>query len=117
MTMEELLFDAEGRLRSNALSTYKVPDIYAAPARLEVHALAAPAHPAALLGSKAVGEPPLMYGIGAYFAVRDAVRQARPDAAFPFSAPITPEKVLLALYGDSFRARRAAAAGADATSS
>jgi len=117
MTMEELLFDAEGRLRSNALSTYKVPDIYAAPARLEVHALAAPAHPAALLGSKAVGEPPLMYGIGAYFAVRDALRQARPDAVLPFSAPITPEKVLLALYGDSFRARRAATAGADATSS
>jgi xanthine dehydrogenase large subunit len=28
MTMEEILFDKEGRLRSNALSTYKIPDIY-----------------------------------------------------------------------------------------
>jgi xanthine dehydrogenase large subunit len=108
MTMEELLFDADGRLRTNALSTYKVPDLYAAPARLEVHALEVAGPKAAIFGSKAVGEPPLMYGIGAYFAVRDAVRQARPGAAFPFAAPITPEKVLLALYGDTFHARRAA---------
>jgi len=28
MTMEELLYDKEGKLISNALSTYKIPDIY-----------------------------------------------------------------------------------------
>src|SRR5690606_1593535 len=31
MTLEEIVFDEKGKLRSNALSTYKVPDIYAAP--------------------------------------------------------------------------------------
>jgi xanthine dehydrogenase large subunit len=98
MTMEELLFDGEGRLRTGALSTYKVPDIYAAPERLEVHFLDVEGEPHAILGSKAVGEPPLLYGIGAYFAVRRAVRAANPAAGLAFSAPITPEKTLLALY-------------------
>src|SRR5206468_12358485 len=28
VTMEEVVFDDQGKLRSNALSTYKVPDIY-----------------------------------------------------------------------------------------
>ncbi len=109
MTMEELLFDTEGRLRTNALSTYKVPDVYAAPARLEIHALDTEGPPTALFGSKAVGEPPLLYGIGAYFAVRDAVLQANPAARFAFSAPITPEKVLMALHGERFRTARSTA--------
>jgi xanthine dehydrogenase large subunit len=42
-----------------------------------------------------------MYGIGAYFAVRNAIRAAKPGIAFPFCAPLTPEKVLLALYGET----------------
>jgi xanthine dehydrogenase large subunit len=28
MTMEEITYDDKGKLRSSALSTYKVPDIY-----------------------------------------------------------------------------------------
>ena len=40
-----------------------------------------------------------MYGIGAYFAIRNAVRAFNPDAELPFDAPFTPEKALLALYG------------------
>src|SRR5262249_29635836 len=99
MTMEELVFDDAGRLRTNALSTYKVPDIHAAPAHLEFHALGAPGPAAAIFGSKAVGEPPLLYRIGAHFAVRDARLQATRKAEFPSAAPITPEKVLLALHG------------------
>ncbi len=99
MTMEEVVYDDNGRLLSNALSTYKVPDIYAAPARMDIQFLEAEGSPYAIYQSKAVGEPPLMYGIGAYFAVRNAIRAARPNGEMPFSAPITPEKVLLALYG------------------
>ncbi|HQR00369.1 MAG TPA: hypothetical protein PLA61_05975, partial [Ferruginibacter sp.] len=52
----------------------------------------------AILKSKAVGEPPLMYGIGAYFAIRNAVLAFNPSAKIPYSAPITPEKVLMSLY-------------------
>ncbi|SNC67873.1 xanthine dehydrogenase large subunit [Hymenobacter gelipurpurascens] len=100
MTLEELVFNDEGRLLSNSLNSYKIPDLYSAPKVLDVHFLDTPGHPNAIMRSKAVGEPPLMYGIGAYFAVRDAIRNFRPGATLPFSAPITPEKVLLSLYPD-----------------
>lgn len=98
MTLEELSYNTEGRLLSNSLNSYKIPDIYAAPAVLDVQFLDTPGHPRAILGAKAVGEPPLMYGIGAYFALRAAVRAFRPEGVLPFSAPMTPEKVLLGLY-------------------
>jgi len=98
MTLEELIYNDEGRLLSNSLNSYKIPDLYSVPRHLPVHFLDTPGHPRAILRSKAVGEPPLMYGIGAYFAVRDAIRAFRPGHRPDFSAPITPEKVLLNLY-------------------
>lgn len=98
MTMEELVYDKEGKLRSNALSTYKVPDIYSAPKEIIIHALETQKENAAVFQSKAVGEPPLMYGIGAYFALRQAVLAFNPNASLAYDAPMTPEKVLMGLY-------------------
>lgn len=98
MTMEEVVYDKAGRLRSNALSTYKVPDIYSVPKEIAIEPLKTEQDNLAIFRSKAVGEPPLMYGIGAYFALRNAVRAFNPTANIPFDAPMTPEKVLLALY-------------------
>ena len=48
-----------------------MPDIYFTPKTLEVKPLSTTPDPLALLGSKALGEPPLMYGIGSYFASVD----------------------------------------------
>jgi len=98
MTMEEIVYDKEGRLRSNALSTYKVPDIYSAPKEITIHPLETQKENLAVFQSKAVGEPPLMYGIGAYFALRNAVKAFNPSANIPYDAPMTPEKVLMNLY-------------------
>ncbi|MFN8248381.1 MAG: molybdopterin cofactor-binding domain-containing protein [Ferruginibacter sp.] len=98
MTMEEIVFDAEGRLRSNALSTYKVPDIYSVPKELDIHFLETSNDNLAIFRSKAVGEPPLMYGIGTYFALRNAVKAFNPASDIGFAAPMTPEKVLMGLY-------------------
>jgi xanthine dehydrogenase large subunit len=98
MTMEEVVYDDNGKLRSNALSTYKVPDIYSVPKEIAIDFLQTPHDNLAIFRSKAVGEPPLMYGIGAYFALRNAVRAFNDKGQFPFSAPMTPEKVLMALY-------------------
>lgn len=98
MTLEELVYDAKGRLRSNALSSYKIPDIYAVPKVLDIVPLDTQRDNLAVFRSKAVGEPPLMYGIGAYFAIRNAIRAFRPAASPAFDAPFTPEKVLLQLY-------------------
>lgn len=98
MTMEEIIYDSAGRLRSNALSTYKVPDIYSVPKAIAVDFLQTDKDNLAIFRSKAVGEPPFMYGIGTYFAIRNAIKAFNPSAIIPFDAPITPEKTLLALY-------------------
>lgn len=98
MTMEEIVYDKEGKLRSNALSTYKVPDIYSVPKEITIHSLETEKDNLAIFRSKAVGEPPLMYGIGAYFALRNAVKAFNPSATIAYDAPMTPEKVLMNLY-------------------
>jgi xanthine dehydrogenase large subunit len=98
MTMEEVFYDTQGKLRSNALSTYKVPDIYSVPKDIDIVPLETERNNLAIFNSKAVGEPPLMYGLGAYFAIRNAVKAFKSDAFVAFDAPITPEKVLMNLY-------------------
>ena len=103
MTMEEVVYNTEGKLLSNALSTYKIPDIYSVPRVLDVHFLQTKGHPMAIKGSKAVGEPPLMYGIGAFFAIRNAILAFNPKATVPYVTPMTPEKVLMGLYSGANR--------------
>ena len=98
MTMEEIAYDEQGRLLSNALSTYKVPDLFSVPDEIEMVPLETAGHEMAVLKSKAVGEPPLMYGIGAYFAIQNAIMAFNPDYRMRFHAPMTPEKVLMSLY-------------------
>ena len=102
MTMEELLYNKDGKLMTNALSTYKVPDIYSVPKEIRVHFLETDKDNLAIFKSKAVGEPPLMYGIGAYFALRNAIKAFNPNAQIEFDAPMTPEKVLMNLYSTSY---------------
>lgn len=98
MTLEEIIYNDQGRLVSNALSTYKVPDIYSVPKVINIQHLETEGHELAINKSKAVGEPPLMYGIGAYFAIRNAVKAFNPDVDLAVNAPYTPEKVLMDLY-------------------
>jgi xanthine dehydrogenase large subunit len=98
MTLEELLYDSAGRLRSNTLSTYKIPDIYSVPKEIAIEPLQTDQDNLAIFRSKAVGEPPFMYGIGTYFALRNAIKAFNPTSPIAFDAPMTPEKVLLGLY-------------------
>ena len=98
MTMEEIAYDEQGILLSNALSTYKIPDIFSVAQDIEVLPLETEGNEMAVLKSKAVGEPPLMYGIGAYFAIQNAIQAFNPNYKLNFHAPMTPEKVLMGLY-------------------
>lgn len=100
MTMEEISYNEDGRLLSNALSTYKVPDIFSSPKIIETIPLETEGNDLAIQKSKAVGEPPLMYGIGTYFAIQQAVKAFNPKYQLKFHAPFTPEKVLMGLYED-----------------
>ncbi|RME03245.1 MAG: xanthine dehydrogenase [Planctomycetota bacterium] len=98
MTVEELKYDNNGRLLSSNLATYKAPDLHFMPKELHVEFLEDSYNPSAPYGSKAVGEPPLMYGIGAFFAIREAMKAGASTKNFNFIAPLTPERVLTQLY-------------------
>jgi xanthine dehydrogenase large subunit len=107
MTMEEVVYDELGKLRSNALSTYKIPDVYSVPKTIEFIPLETERENLAIFNSKAVGEPPLMYGIGAYFAIRNAVCAFNSESSPAFDAPFTPERVLMNLYSETAKKMKA----------
>jgi xanthine dehydrogenase large subunit len=96
LTTEELVWDAKGRLRTHAPSTYKIPAISDRPAIFNVALWDAPNREPTVYRSKAVGEPPFMLGISAHLALRDAVSATGPQ--WPdLHAPATPEQVLAAV--------------------
>ncbi|HWC84483.1 MAG TPA: xanthine dehydrogenase molybdopterin binding subunit [Pseudonocardiaceae bacterium] len=110
LTLEDLRWHPEnGRLLTQAASTYKLPSFSEMPETFNVHLLPNATEEGAVYGSKAVGEPPLMLA----FSVREALRQAA--AAFgpagtsvDLGSPATPEAVYWAL--EDARARQAQAA-------
>ncbi|MCM1984246.1 hypothetical protein, partial [Lyngbya confervoides] len=93
-------FTSQGKLLSKNLTTYKIPDIFFMPQQLEIQFRERENQFLTPYGSKAVGEPPLMYGIGVFFAIRHAMRAFRPNAKLTFKTPLTPEQVLCALYAE-----------------
>ncbi|MFZ5678023.1 MAG: xanthine dehydrogenase molybdopterin binding subunit [Pseudomonadota bacterium] len=98
LTTEELVFDKEGRLRTHAPSTYKIPCASDVPADFRVKLFASPGNPAnTIYRSKAVGEPPLMLALSVFSAITDAVAALKPGTAPPLEAPATPEAILKAV--------------------
>lgn len=95
-TCEEILWDDAGHLLTHSLASYKIPDIYASP-QIEVTLLQGTPNHYGPGNSKAIGEPPLIGGLGSYFALRNALKASNPSMNIPFSIPLTPEKVLMAI--------------------
>ncbi|MDA0267486.1 MAG: xanthine dehydrogenase molybdopterin binding subunit [Cyanobacteria bacterium] len=97
LTMEELVWAADGRPLVTAPSTYKIPTISEIPEQFNVHLLTRASQDGTIYGSKAVGEPPLLLA----FSVRQALRAAA--IAFgetdwvPLASPATPEAILHAI--------------------
>ena len=104
LTMEELVWDPNGRLRTVAPSTYKIPTISEVPDALtgqfSTTLLDNAAQPGVIYGSKAAGEPPLMLAISVREALRDAVAAfaTKPShAPISLACPSTPEAILRAV--------------------
>ena len=98
LTIEELLWDSQGRVSTGGASTYKLPSWSEVPETFEVNFLERAAQPGVILGSKAVGEPPLMLAISVREAIRDAVGAfGDGSAAVTFPSPATPERVFFAV--------------------
>ena len=104
LTIEDLRFNPQGHLLSKDLATYKIPDVSFMPSAIDIRFLEDSGKAGGPYGSKAVGEPPLMYGIGVLFALRHAMRAYRPQGTFPLVTPLTPERVLCQLYAKEMEA-------------
>ena len=100
VTLEEIIYNSDGRLLTDNLSTYKVPDINFTPKDIEIEFLENSYNKPGPMNSKAIGEPPFMYGIGAYFAIRNAVESFNGRKEMKYEAPLTPERVLMNLYNN-----------------
>ncbi len=96
--LEDLRYAADGTLLTDTLSTYKLPDLRFMDFPVRIDFLEDALNPLAVLGSKAVGEPPLIYGVAGYFALLDALKAARPGAGF-YDLPLTGERALDYLTG------------------
>ena len=98
LTTEELVWDARGRLTTHAPSTYKIPACSDRPRIFNVALWGQPNAEETVGKSKAVGEPPFMLGISAFFALSDAVAACGDGSVYPaLDAPATPERVLMAV--------------------
>jgi xanthine dehydrogenase large subunit len=108
LTSEELWWDGEGRLRTHAPSTYKIPAAPDVPEAFHVRLFSGRNREPTIYRSKAVGEPPLMLAISVFHALRDAVSACGDGAGAPaLDAPATPERVLAAIEELRERARHA----------
>ncbi|MGC1503410.1 MAG: xanthine dehydrogenase molybdopterin binding subunit [Sulfitobacter sp.] len=96
LTTEELVWDAQGVLKTHAPSTYKIPACADRPDIFNVALWDKPNPAQTIYRSKAVGEPPFMLGISALMALGDAVATCGP-AYGDLQAPATAEAVLAAV--------------------
>lgn len=109
VTLEDLVYDRHGQLLSDSLSTYKLPNGSFLPDQFNIEFIEDASTPGGPLKSKAVGEPPFMYGIAAFFAIQKAIdafteqqSTGNDKSRNEMVSPMTPERVLLALYPDAY---------------
>ena len=96
LTMEELVWDDKGALKTHAPSTYKIPGVADRPEIFNVALWDGENASDTIYRSKAVGEPPFMHGISVLMALSDALAQC--SATYPaLDAPATPEQLLMTL--------------------
>ena len=93
LTREELYWNQDGILKTHSPDTYKIPTLGDAPLHFHVRLLDVTENvDDTIHGSKAVGEPPFLHGIGVLGAIRHAI-----GGRVELGVPATPEAVLKAL--------------------
>jgi xanthine dehydrogenase large subunit len=97
LTTEEIWWNDRGELGTHAPSTYKIPVCSDLAPDFRVALMQNSANREnTIYRSKAVGEPPLMLGLSAFHAIRDAIATEE-NPAPNLQAPATPEAILRAL--------------------
>uniref|UniRef100_A0A1Y1M1D6 Xanthine dehydrogenase n=1 Tax=Photinus pyralis TaxID=7054 RepID=A0A1Y1M1D6_PHOPY len=100
-TLEEMVYSPKGVMFTRGPGAYKIPGFADIPQEFNVSLLKGAPNPRAVYSSKAVGEPPLFLASSVYFAIREAIKDARRDAGlsatnFKFTAPATSAKIRMA---------------------
>ena len=104
MTIEEAVWGDRdhpwvrpGFLHTRGPGTYKIPTANDIPVQMNVSLLQDAPNPHAVASSKAIGEPPLFLGSSVFFAIKNAIYNARKgegkEGFFPLHSPATPEKI------------------------
>lgn len=96
-TAEDLVYNNAGELLSYSPTTYKIPNITDIPERFNVAFMDNDGNAKNILGSKAVGEPPLMLGISAWAAAKHALGCVAGPRGVDLKLPATNEEVLMCL--------------------
>ncbi|MBI4508266.1 MAG: xanthine dehydrogenase molybdopterin binding subunit [Deltaproteobacteria bacterium] len=97
VTLEELAWDASGRLATRGASTYKLPSAGDIPEEFNVRLLERATEPSVVHGSKAVGEPPFMLAFSVREALREAIAAVGTGGIVELPLPSTPESVYWAI--------------------
>jgi xanthine dehydrogenase large subunit len=96
-TMEEIPVNAKGKNLADTLSTYKVPAFNDKPYNFYVELIPSDNMHASIFGSKGIGEPPLLYGLATYFAIKNAIESISGHSTqCRLKNPATPEQIVLA---------------------
>ena len=97
-TCEEVKFTGEGELMTANPSTYKIPSARDVPEDFRIEFVENSAYPPNVRSSKAVGEPPLLLGLCAWTAIKNALSYAGSKGApVPLNLPATGEEILRVL--------------------
>lgn len=97
-TSEECKWDEKGNLLNHSPDTYKIPTVRDIPETFNVKLLEGYPQPNTIRRSKAVGEPPFMLGMSAWFAIKDAISSLKNYEKEPqIDIPATNEAILLAV--------------------
>lgn len=101
-TLEEMVYSTTGAVMSKGPGVYKLPGFADIPAELNVSLLKGASNPRAVYSSKAVGEPPLFLASSIFFAIRNAIADARREEnlneKFDLVSPATAARIRVACH-------------------
>ena len=99
LTMEEVVWDKSGKLKTFSPSTYKIPAITDTPDKFNVEIFKKGSNVENVVNKqKTTGEPPLMLAMSVFFAIKDAIASVSNYEKTPkLDAPATPEKILMSI--------------------
>ncbi len=94
--LEDLRYTEDGKLLNRTPDTYKIPAVTDIPAEINVHLLEGYPNDGTIHRSKAIGEPPFMYGIAPWLAVKDIIASLTDYENVPeIELPATNDRIVL----------------------